>query len=315
MMKGWIIVWLCVFMSLSTFAQQQQQGVTLYLDTSVVFIGDLFSLDIVAVVPSEQLLFSEASLAFSSIEQLEIVEELPIDLQIEGDWKTFKKRILMRIWEPGRYRLPSVSVQVPTSSDTLQLTSSSPYLTVLAPQITGDSNFIADIKPLFAQKLGFWENLLFRIKHPLFLLLVALLLLFMVCVLLVYRSKQNIAAPSLEDKALSDLASLKQHTPSIKNNFKPLYAQLSYIWRWYLSQRFHLKTLQHPLDASMHDWDGLVWMTEEEYNALTVLLSDAALIKFAKACPVEGAFEQDLELSIQIISSIQGLLEAQIDRS
>lgn len=91
MMKGWIIVWLCVFMSLSTFAQQQQQGVTLYLDTSVVFIGDLFSLDIVAVVPSEQLLFSEASLAFSSIEQLEIVEELPIDLQIEGDWKTFKK--------------------------------------------------------------------------------------------------------------------------------------------------------------------------------------------------------------------------------
>mgnify|MGYP000397761920 CR=1 FL=1 len=56
-------------------------------------------------------------------------------------------------------------------------------------------------------------------------------------------------------------------------------------------------------------------LTEEEYNALTVLLSDAALIKFAKACPVEGAFEQDLELSIQIISSIQGLLEAQIDRS
>lgn len=313
-MQRWMYIMIWCSLTSALVAQVKHQNAYLSIDSSVFFIGDLIPLNIVAELKSEQLFFPDIAAGFSTIEQLEIVEEMDIELKRDGAWNRFTKSLLIRIWEPGRYSLPPFHLKYVQQSDTIVLVAPSIYVSVLAPQITGDSTYIADIKPLFVEKPGGWDFIMSFVKHPLSLVLALVLAVFFLIVVVSRYFNQPVNR-SPEEMALSSLAALKQRALLSEGHFLLFHEQLSYIWRRYLSERFYLKTLRSPLNNCLRSWDWHPWLSAAQYASLRLLLEHADLIKFAKACPLKGVSKHDLIFSEQLVVEIQHLVLQQIDPS
>lgn len=303
MMNRMLLIYLCCI-TYSLTAQQAPIAFT-FVDTNTNYIGDLFPLEIIALVPAEQVVFPPAELLFQGAEQMELVEELAVESTQENDYYRYTKRYLLRVWEPGRYPIPAVDVYVPFQGDTLQFSTSKVFISVLAPQITGDSSYVADIKPILQEDAGFWDSLKAIVLHPLFLIIFLVFVLGIIYLLIQRKNVRSSIVLSPEQQALADLHALIQSEYMIQADYLKVYSQISYILRNFLNKRFQIKTLQNPW---IYDIDKLKknnLLSASNYDFLIGVLLRSERIKFAKACPLEGVSQQDVQQSIVLIEQIE----------
>ena len=296
-------------LALAACAQGQ---INILADSTELLIGDPVRCTVVVNVPKGAQSVTApviGEVLAQSSEVLELLEQSdPIEL--EGDVNdTYQYPLLLTAWEPGLHDLPALTFSFVYKDSLYSLQSRATTFTASAPTVTGDSTYMADIKPLLAEEPNFWDLLYKILSHPVFIVLLFVLLTAAGLYALVqYRNRIQAAArpPSPEEWALARLEALRNSDYLQRGDVIAFHTEVSYILRAYLKRRFRIDALEHPNSVVLPQVKGHPLLTDAAlYEELDTVLRQADLIKFAKASPLPIANEKALTLIANLIRAVQ----------
>ena len=274
-------------------------------------IGDKIELNLVATVSgANSVAFPSLDTLFSKYRQIEVLNVGDTEIKTVNQSLTFEKTLLITIWEPGVFVIPSLTFSYVPENEPVTFFTDEISLFAIAPQITGDSLYVADIKGLMEEVPGLWDHLISFISHPLVILFLLLLLLIAGFFVFKYfmnnRKSERIFSP--EQIALKRLENLRESNYLAENDFQSYHAKISFILRSYINGRFEIAALEQPLNRFIPLVEEHPLMKNDIFEELTVVLQHANLIKFAKASPLNIANEKAFAFCFELLNSIEDQL-------
>ncbi|BDS14780.1 BatD family protein [Aureispira anguillae] len=309
MLKHYLYLLLVIY-SWGLCAQGNGQA-NIFMDSTSFLIGDQVSMQLVVNVPAGTPFSFPTINDLLDKEKLELIDQQKSTL-IQGDVNdTYQQTILLTAWEPGSYQIPELVFSYPKNKTTVEIKSAPLMLTVLAPEVTGDSTYVADIKTILAEEANFLDHLYSFFTHPVVLALLMLALAFLAFYVFTQRQKRSkaIVPKTAEEIALEQLAALEANNFLEQNKTKEYHTSISLILRTYINGRFKIKALERPTSEFMPKIKGHYLLKKSLYDEFKTVLEHADLIKYAKASPLDIANKKALSLCFELIHSIQAILE------
>lgn len=292
------------------FAQTNGQA-NIFLDSTNFLLGDHATMQIVVNAPVGNTVVFPNVAGLLEAEKLELIDQKETEF-VQGDVNnTFKKTIVFTAWEPGSYYVPEMVFSYKKGGEVVEIKSARVMVKITAPQVTGDSTYVADIKTILAEEPNFWDNLYYFFTHPVTVALLILLIAFLAFyAFMQYKNRAKPAAAlTPEELALQRLETLRQYNPLKDNDFKTFHTQISFILRAYLNARFQINALERPTSEFLPQVKVHELMPARLYEEFATVLEHADLIKFAKASPLDIANKKAMDCSLELIRSIQEKLK------
>lgn len=300
-------IW-CILCPLAELGAQAQ--VTILADSTEVLIGDPLGVRIVVNVPrGAQVVFPIINEALAKEDVVELLEQGERKITKGKVNDTYELPLTLTAWEPGQRELPALVFSYKHNNEVAELTSKAFTFIAAAPQVTGDSTYVADIKTILAEEPNFWDYLYQIFTHPVVAIIFFLLLSFMAFYMLVqYKNslKERQARQSPEAWALEQLELLEAQNYLAQNNFIAYHTAISIILRTYIERRLQIKALKQPSSSflpllSQHKYLNNKALQEE----LTTVIQQADLIKYAKASPLPIANEKAAQVIRDLVSRVK----------
>ncbi len=309
----WYLLWISC--PLATLGAQAQ--VTILADSTEMLIGDPLGLRIVVNVPrGAQPVFSSFSKTLEQEEVLELLEQGEQKFTSGEVNDTYELPFVITAWEPGQYSLAEFTVRYKERNrDSVYQLQAPPFnFVAAAPQVTGDSTYVADIKTIIAEPLNFWDYLYRVLTHPVVAILLFLMLSFTAFYSLIQyknRLKERRERQTAEQWILEQLEQLEAQDYLSQHNFIAYHTRISLILRSYLRHRFKVEALEQPNSyflpkVAVHPYLQGTTLFEE----ITTVLEQADLIKFAKASPLPIANEKAATLIRDLVKLVRARLAA-----
>lgn len=309
MLKHYLYILLALLYSWSLFAQGNGQA-NIFMDSTTFLIGDQVNMQIIVNAPVGNTVTFPPIGDLLTEEKLELIDQKETEV-IKGDVNnTFKKTIILTAWEPGSYQIPAMNFTYPKNNEVVEIKSAAVMVTVTAPQVTGDSTYIADIKTILPEDANFLDWLYYFFTHPVVVAIVILLLAFLgFYAFMQYRKGSDKVIPKTpEEIALERLEALKTDDPLATTDFKAFHTQISFTLRAYINGRFKISALERPTSEIMPQIQPHPLMKADLFEELKTVLEHADLIKFAKASPLDIANKKALQLGFDFVHSVQEIL-------
>jgi hypothetical protein len=306
-------IFFILFLLFSFLQLWSQATVSIKLENNTVLIGDQLKATLIVNYPKT----SEISLpSFNLYWKGENIEILNISDKIAEDGpdgqQIIKQNLSLVFWDTGTYVLPKLPLNVSSSGLTDSIYTEELQVTVKYPQgLTGDSSYMAPIKPILAESKNIWDYIL-DYQYVILAFLSIVVLIALAYLILKYRKsvqhKKSILSPeSKAKKALEELI----HLDLISKGKEALYHErISWIMREYLFDRFQLKTLESTT-SEIHQLLLSFDFDEKLKKELLEVLETADLVKFAKASPLPSAHQFALNLANRWIDDVLKQLEAE----
>lgn len=292
-----------------------QGNITVLLDTTYLLIGDPVRCTVVVNVPKGASSVTAPIIGDVLAENNEVLELLeqggPLQ-EANERYDTYQYPLVFTAWEPGMQELPPLSFSFVHEENIHTLVSQAATVTAMAPQVTGDSTYVADIKPLLAERPNFWDRLKQFFSHPIVAVLLFLLLVAgMMYLFWRYRNRKDVTpTPTPEEWALARWEALRNSDFIPKGNFIGFHTEISYILRGYIKGRFKIDALERPNSEFLPQLNPHPLLIQAALREeLSTVLQQADLIKYAKASPLPIANEKALALIPELIKTVQERLE------
>lgn len=308
MLKHYIYL-LLVMASAGLWAQGKGQA-NIFIDSTSFLIGDQVSMQLVVNVPKGfKPTFPTIGALFEK-EGLELIHQQEIEV-VKGDVNdTYKQGLTLTAWEPGSVQVPSLTFSYKKNGALYEIQSAALMLTVTAPQVTGDSTYVADIKTILAEEANLFDRFYALLKHPVVvaLLILALAFLGFLAYTELRKKQQLVQPPTAEEVALEQLKQLQEKDYLTQKRYRDFHTQISRILRTYLNNRFELQALEQPTSNFMPSLEGHHLLKGSLYEEFQIVLSHADLIKYAKASPLDVANKKALDFCYELLDSVQHIL-------
>jgi len=306
-------IFFLLFLLFSFLQLWSQATASIKLENNTVLIGDQLKATLIVNYPKT----SEISLpSFNLYWKGDNIEILNISDKIAEDGpdgqQIIKQNLSLVFWDTGTYVLPKLPLNISSSGVTDSIYTEELLVTVKYPQgLTGDSSYMAPIKPILAESKNIWDYIL-DYQYLIFAFLAIVLLVTLVYLILKYRKsvqqKKSILSP--ESKAKKALEELIYQDLISKGKEALYHERISWIMREYLFDRFQLKTLESTT-SEIHQILLSFDFDEKLKKELLEVLETADLVKFAKASPLPAAHQFALDLVNRWIDDVLKQLEAE----
>ena len=222
-----------------------------------------------------------------------------------GGKQILTQTMTLVFWDTGNYVLPALPFVFSDGAENDSIFSEKLTVKVRYPDgITGDSSYLAPIKPILDEKKTFWDYFL-DYSYLIYTILGILLIVAIVYFILerVKKQKAQNALLSPEDRALQALNKLLEAEYSKRGQHALYHEGISFILRTYLNEKFGIKALESITAEILQDVAG-IQMNEQLKLELKELLETADLVKFAKASPLPAADNFAAEYIRRLIESV-----------
>lgn len=307
MLKHYFFLLLFLFScSLGLVAQDKGQA-NIFMDSTSFLIGDQISMELIVNIPAGYNPTFPLVDEILEKEKLEIISQQEQELIKGNPNYTYKQKFTLTAWEPGSYQIPALKFAYKKNGALVEFESSSLMLNVIAPQVTGDSTYVADIKTILAESPNFLDQLYAFFKHPVVIALCILLLAFLAFYAFVqYKNRARAIVPKTpEEIALQQLESLQQSDLIAQKRYQEFHTRISFILRNYCNNRFDIKALERPVSEFLPKIKQHRLLKASLYEEFETVLRHANLIKFAKASPLDIANQKALSFGFELIESVQ----------
>lgn len=307
----WYLLW--IICPLATVGAQAQ--VIVLADSTDILIGDPLGLRLVVNVPSgAQVVFPSITEALAEEEVVELLDQGERQLTKGKVNDTYELPLIVTAWEPGQRQLPSLGFSYKDKNKVKELHSKPFIFTATAPQVTGDSTYVADIKTILPEALTFWDYLYQILSHPIVAVLFFLFLAFAAFYgLIMYKNrlKERAARQTPEQWALEQLERLENQSYIVQGNFIAYHTGISLILRTYFVQRFEIDALEQPLSFFLPtlQQNNFLQHNQRLQDELATVLQQADLIKYAKASPLPIANTKAAQAIKEVVALVQRQLE------
>jgi hypothetical protein len=308
----WYLLW--VVCPLTTLGAQAQ--VIVLADSTEILIGDPLGLRLVVNVPSgAQIVFPSITEALADEEVVELLDQGERQMTKGKVNDTYELPLTVTAWEPGQRQLPTLGFSYKYKDEVKELRSKPFTFTATAPQVTGDSTYVADIKTILSEELTFWDYLYQILSHPIVAVLFFLFLAFAAFYGLVrYKNKlkERAARQTPEQWALEQLELLEGQGYIVQGNFIAYHTGISFILRTYFGRRFKIDALEQPLSFFLPALQQHAFLQNNQglQEELATVLQQADLIKYAKASPLPVANIKAGQAIKEVVALVQHRLEA-----
>lgn len=280
---------LVITMVQQSFTQGAQAVVI--ADSDSLIIGDHYTVQVIANVPKGFMVqFPPANAILSEYAEkdpngnyLEWVASSEIEHRIGDDRDAFIQEITVTAWAEGILLFPSLPL-IAQQGNRLDTFKSEPvHIKVSYPKmVTGDSTFVADIKPIIPEEVTFQDYLPYiGIGGG----LIAFLLIGILIAKVIKNSRNKTVPPIPADVlALQQLEALEQS----KADTNTFHSQVSYIVRSFIKSEYRINALELPTNdiyTALKKTNFPAFMQKD----LAEVLETADLVKFAKASPLPAA--------------------------
>ncbi len=289
-----------VFLSFGSVAQNDSK-VTARLDVRQITIGDQARLFLEARHnPASGRL--QWPVFIDTFNKLEIVEKGKIDTLKDGNYITYRQRLLITGFDSGVFRIPPFQFAViPSSGTPYSLTTDSFDLLVQTVAVDTTKAF-KPIKNIIFVKSS-WLDYIWYIVACIVLIGLAIF------VTVYFMKNRKVAAPapkgpviSLQDRMLALLDELEASQLWQKNQVKEYYVSLTDIIRNYIEERFQTPALELTTDELLYKAQ-LHKELQPYHSLLSVILTTADLAKFAKGQPLPQEHHDAMQNARKFIDS------------
>ncbi|CAA6804259.1 MAG: Unknown protein [uncultured Aureispira sp.] len=300
-------------MSCSWGLLAQDKGyATILMDSTTFLIGDQISMELIVNVPAGYTPTFPIIDEILEKEKLEIVDQQERKLIKGKPNYTYKQKFILTAWEPDTYQIPALSFAYKNDGALVEFESASLMLHVIAPQVTGDSTYVADIKTILAESPNLLDQLYGFFTHPVAVALLILLLAFLAFyAFMQYKNRLKTIVPKTpEEVLLEQLEALKQSDLLGQHRYKEYHTSISFLLRTYLNGRFQIKALERPTAAFLPLLKEHDLLAPSLYEEFEMVLEHADLIKYAKASPLDLANKKALSFCFELVESVQEKLSS-----
>lgn len=307
MLKHYFFLLFCLIgCSWGILAQDKGQA-NIFMDSTTFLIGDQISMELVVNVPAGYTPTFPIVDELLEKEKLEIVDQKERELIKGKPNYTYKQAFILTAWEPGSYQIPALKFAYKNNGELIEFESASLMLTVIAPQVTGDSTYVADIKTILAESPNFMDQVYAFFTHPVVVALIILLLAFLAFyAFMQYKNRAKAIVPKTpEEIAIEQLDALTQSDLLTQHKYKEFHTSISFILRTYLNGRFTIKALERPTSAFAPQLKEHPLLRASLFEEFETVLEHADLIKYAKASPLDIANKKALSFCFELIESVQ----------
>lgn len=314
MLKHYLYILVAIFYAFCLQAQGNGQA-NIIVDSTTFSSGDAIKMQVIVNAPVGNTVTFPAIGDLLEKEELELMDQGETEM-IKGDVNnTFKKTITFTAWEPKSYQIPSMTFSYKKGADIIKIESASLMVTVVAPTVTGDSTYIADIKTILAEERNFWDKLYAFFTHPVVISLLLLGIAFLAFYgFMYYKNRPKTKPkPSPEAIALQQLDALKAKNLLEKNQFQAFHTDISLILRTYVNNRFKISALERPTSSFLPQLEQHKYMSSKLFEEGQTVLEHADLIKFAKASPLDVANTKALDYCYTLINSVTNQLKEEAE--
>jgi len=287
-------------------AQDKGQAI-IFMDSTTFLIGDQISMELIVNVPAGYTPTFPIIDEILEKEKLEIVEQQERELIKADPNYTYKQKFTLTAWEPGTYQIPALAFAYKNDGVLVEFESASLMLNVTAPQVTGDSTYVADIKTILAESPNFLDQLVAFFKHPVVVALLILVLAFLAFyAFMQYKNRAKAIVPKTPEEILSEqLEALKQSDFLGQDRYKEYHTSISFLLRTYINGRFKIKALERPTAAFLPKLKEQPLLDPSLFEEFETVLEHADLIKYAKASPLDIANKKALSFCFELMESVR----------
>lgn len=317
MLKHYFFLLFCLIgCSWGILAQDKGQA-NIFMDSTSFLIGDQVSMELVVNIPAGYTPTFPIVDELLENEKLEIVDQQERELIKGRPNYTYKQKFTLTAWEPGSYQIPALSFAYKNNGKLVEFESATLMLSVTAPQVTGDSTYVADIKTILAESPNFLDKLYAFFTHPVVITILALLLAFFAFFgFMLYKNRTNhVIAKTPEEIMLQQLEALKQSDLLGQHRYKEYHTSISFLLRTYLGGRFRIKALERPTSDFLPELKQHRLLNPFLYEEFETVLEHADLIKYAKASPLDIANKKALSFCFELIDSVQETLTEEAQKT
>lgn len=243
-----------------------------------------------------------------SVNGLEIVEKGKIDTITNGNFVTYRQRLLITGFDSGLFQIPSFTFSVISNSggEPYLIKSDSFTLLVQTVQVDTTKGF-KPIKGIIFVKTTWLDYVSYIGIGVLIAVVVIVLILYFIKRKKILPPKPAPPKEPLHDRIIRLLTELDQKQLWQKNKVKEYYVELTDIIRGYIEERFNTPALELTTDELL----SKVQQNRElqpYYLILSSILHTADLAKFAKAQPLPQEHIEALDNSIQFVKTSKPLV-------
>jgi hypothetical protein len=229
--------------------------------------------------------------------KIEVINKEDVDNHRIG---VYNQDIIFTVWDTGQYKLPFIPIHYTRNGEQFIAATPYTYLTVTNPPPSEIG--LNPIKSVIDEPRN-WED---------FILLILFFALAVVAGIayFIYKKKKKSLQPVTstfvqlppDERALRNLAQLRQAQLWQQGKTKQYYTELSHILREYVQQRYQVQALEfttEELETILSTYNA----TNTQIPTLIRVLKNADLVKFAKAELDVTYHEYSFESAVRFVSS------------
>ncbi len=281
---------LAIFSPLRVVVAQDYDGGTEYgvsLDTTMMLIGDQQRLTFF-VVSGEPMEVSFPIYTDTIIEGVEVISGPNLSSSTQRGRYIYESQYIFTSFDAGIYAIPPQKIEIEDDGFLHLLMTDTLYFAVNTYEVDLEQG-MADIESPYGVPHTFWEIFRWILGG---ILLVAILLL-AIYLIRRYRSGKPIFSrvePQISsyEKAVTDIALMKEQKSWRAGNEKPFYTDITDILRRYLSGELGMQCMESTSDEILESVRNTPHIDDKGRNFMSDLLSVADLVKFAKMIPPES---------------------------
>ena len=268
------------------------------VDTTTVRIGEQINLTL-------QLKTTDSLAKIAFLEQpvfapFERIDESPIDTLRTQSHYLYTKRYALIHFDSGSFWIPQQQVFINGSS---KISDSIP-VAVLTVAVDTLKQKMYDIKPLQEVR----RNYDALIENVLWIFVILFFLSGIVYVYFFQKRRRALKQQQLApfERAIASLKELEKETPTVQDDYKNYYSQLTNIVRQYLEDEAKIDALESTSEELLLKLNVLkdsenLGLKKETIDSLKEVLQKADLVKFAKSLPERGTTIKDLHTIESVI--------------
>ena len=304
LMKRILYIILSFLLLAGTKGYSQIVTVNARLDTNEIMIGDQVVYEIEVTRNRDDLVkFPEFEEKLT--DEIEIVSKSPVDSFWSGKDQKYilSQKLLLTAFDSGLYYIPPLEFLLISQHNKDTIRSAATYLEVF-PFPLDTTQTIRDIKAVENAPVSLSEVY----PYILIVIFVGLLVWF---VIYYFRKKEKnqplIGRPKIEEPphiiAMRELERLKSEKLWQRKETKLYYSRLTEIIRRYIEGRFGIMAMEQTSDEILIEFEGQEILSEDDYQLLRGMLSQADLVKFAKAEPLPDENETHFDSACAFVNN------------
>ncbi len=284
----------------------QPASVASRLDSASMLIGDQTGMTISFTGPSGAQVFWP-SIPDTILGNIRIISRSPVDSLLSGDRGTITltQRLLLTCFDSGFYTIPSIPVGYRLPPDTQTFEARTDLMMLMVQSIPVDTTqAIKPIKEPMAVPLSFREIL------PWLLLGIGILAVAFLLIWYIRKRKNKEPAFVIKprpqqkpwEKALAGLEALREKRLWQQGQIKDYYSALTDILRVYMEENFSIPAMESTTAEIMDALQGTGReISADALTGIQNLLTDADLVKFAKALPLPSENEMSMDVAVNFV--------------